>query len=429
MATTFEKTWQFSTNQAMDLTSTTVTWHNEAWWMKAFICGQLATSVYSALSGAALTSYQGLWTVYYSCDATNVGTAGDGIDRWGSVGSTTGTSGSAASLVTGATVTGAIRITGVTGLGSSLGNFLTITGAATAANNSPTNTPYKIVKVNSATDVEIYNPNGVVSDANNGAISWTERNNFTFDNTKITGAATAHSWMVLKSPAALGPYYLIIDLNVATVGTIGVVVVAKTAPTGGTTSARPTSTDEVTISTTSFFTTGTGRMHGGIATDGNFHILSSADGSGWVGFLMFQVLADTKSNDLYKALLYCRGGGSGNNLASFTGLQAQTTSSVRHFNGSVVLAPTALYMSGTAVNNQFFNSFLTTADYVDSSYPDWPIYWLVTTVGYQSLKGRWVDYRWCPFSMLDGTAESNQSTPTSVVVNDIWVPYNAVPTI
>ena len=434
MATTFEKTWQLSANQTLSITDQNQALHNIIWWFKSFTCGQLATSAYKDGYGVALTTYQGLWTCYYSCDGTTVGTAGDGVDRWGTQGATTGTTGAASSLVSGATITGAIRITGVTGLGSAIGNFLTITGASTSANNSPTNTPFKIVKVNSSTDVEIYNPNGVTGDAFNGAISWSERTNFTFNNTTVVNSAGAHSWFVIKSPAALGPYYIILDLNSATAGVCSISM-SKTSPTGGTTSARPTSTDEVQLSgwsSINFFNqtptaTIQTRAHGGLATDGNFHVISSADTASWIGMIMFSIPAETKTGDAYKALMFA----SGTQSVSLVGnLQTTTKVGSKNFNGLITLSPQACSWFGNAGGSQrYFNNQMSTTDYTDSLYGDLPIYWYIATAGYKTMKGRWVDYRLCPEGLAQGTVESTQASPTSMVVGGIWVPCYIIPII
>ena len=83
----------------------------------------------------------------------------------------TGQSGAAASITLGATVT----VTGLTGMtAASINNFLEISGAATPGNNGS----FLIVTFNSATSVDISN-GAAATDANNGAISWTERSAYT----------------------------------------------------------------------------------------------------------------------------------------------------------------------------------------------------------------------------------------------------------
>lgn len=67
---------------------------------------------------------------------------------------------------------GVSTITGLTGMtANSVGNFLTVSGAASAGNNGT----FLIINFISATSVDISNAAGVAPDANNGAITWTER--------------------------------------------------------------------------------------------------------------------------------------------------------------------------------------------------------------------------------------------------------------
>lgn len=448
--TTFEKTWQFQSNNLMDTSNATNDYKHLMWWYKAFLKGDVSNNVgsngqgtafnYQGLNGSTLTSISGLWTCYYSCDGVNVGTAGDGYDRWGTQGLTTANSGSAASLVSGATITGAIRITGVTGLSSSLGNYLTITGSATSANNSPTGTPFKIVKVNSATDVEIYNPNGVTGDANNGSISWQERGLYTTPasySTIVNNAAGAHSWIVLKSPAGLGPIYFTIDLNVSTNNVS--FVYAKTAPTGGSTTARPTSVDEVYPSAGNWNNIQvhnggtTVRAHGGLATDGNFHMMSSFDGNGFFySIVMLQYIAEAKSLDNYPVHMYFKGANSGVlTIGNITGNNTLTNASFfgRTRTGLTMIANDATQWCWNTSSGQLFVNALTTTDYADSQYNDMPVYIYNQVSGYKSLRGRWIDYRWCPGNIPSGAIESSQTSPTSVVIGNFWIPYNAIPQI
>ncbi len=439
MSTTFEKTWQLIQNQTMSDTSGVINnSKNMWWWLKSFLKGDIALL---NNSGAALTSYAGLWTCYYSCDGVNVGTAGDGYDRWGVQGTTTANSGSAASLVAGATITGAIRITGVTGLGSSLGNYLTITSATTSANNSPTQTPFKIVKVNSATDVEIYNPLGVTGDANNGSIVWAERGAYTaptFGNVAtgtvaVAGplqySATTHSWFVLKSPPTLGPYYLIIDLLSSTIGSF-YLSLSKTAPTGGTTSARPTAVDEIQMTNWQniAFTNGgstANRAHGGLSTDGYFWMAASVDAIGYRSFMMFQTLTEAKSTDSYPAYFYFSGASilpviANINSASYGGMKSRS--------GAISLGAYGTCPAASTSSTGVFN-LMVGPDFTDSSYGDFPIYIYITTVGYKSIRGRLMDIRHAPTLLVNGVVESSVATPSSMTIGNIWVPCYTAPVL
>jgi hypothetical protein len=70
---------------------------------------------------------------------------------------------------------GVSTITGLTGMtANSVGNFLTVSGAAAGGNNGT----FLIISFVSATSVTISNAAGSAPDANNGAITWTERRTY-----------------------------------------------------------------------------------------------------------------------------------------------------------------------------------------------------------------------------------------------------------
>lgn len=77
------------------------------------------------------------------------------------------------------TVTAGIAtITGLTGMtAQSVGRMLTLSGAASAGNNGT----FLIVNFTSSSSVDVSNASAVASDANNGAISWTERTPYSLE--------------------------------------------------------------------------------------------------------------------------------------------------------------------------------------------------------------------------------------------------------
>jgi hypothetical protein len=87
-----------------------------------------------------------------------------------------GQTGAAANIT--AFATPDLTITGLTGMtAQSVGNFLTLSGAANAGNNGT----FLITSYISANSVTVSNVSGVAPDANNGAITWTERSNYTLE--------------------------------------------------------------------------------------------------------------------------------------------------------------------------------------------------------------------------------------------------------
>ena len=435
--TTFEKTWQFDYNRRMDATSQTTTNKNAIWWVKGFLTGQTAKQTVGGVVQGDLT--QGLWTVYQSNDgAGNFGSAGDGYDRWNTAGATTGNSGSAATITTGATITGAVRLTGLSGLtAASVGNFIGIQGAATAANNSAGGTSaasgtigWRIVNFISSSSVDVYNPVAVTGDANNGSIQWNERNPPTYNTTNLVNAVggSNHSWMILKSPLALGPHYLIIDYN-STNNYFASLGFSKTAPTGGTATARPTAADEVMFAANyivSNATTGN-IVCGGLTTDGYFFFHTNR-GNGTQNpetAVIWQIPAETKSADGYKAVMYFAGTQAGGGTGPFLQAQFATTANwaTRNFNGATT--STGIVASiWTFSTTSAFATTMTLSDFADGQYDDLPVYLILTTLGQYSVKGRIYDFKWCPNSLPIGFTEPNPSSVQSIALGALWVPSN-----
>lgn len=87
-----------------------------------------------------------------------------------------GQTGSAANVTT--TASPLVTITGLTGMtAQSVGRMLTISGAASSGNNGT----FLINTFNSSASVDVVNAVAVASDANNGAITWTERQPYSLE--------------------------------------------------------------------------------------------------------------------------------------------------------------------------------------------------------------------------------------------------------
>ena len=136
------------------------------------------------------------WRYLESSDGATIDTTGNPAnDKWGAPVSTGGT-GAAASLSS--KTLDDITVTGVTGMSiDSVGRFLTITGAATGANNGT----FQIVAFVSATSIRIRNAAGVAPDANNGSIAWTEVDHEL--QTYPTGLDNVSAWTLLQGPSTL----------------------------------------------------------------------------------------------------------------------------------------------------------------------------------------------------------------------------------
>lgn len=105
---------------------------------------------------------------------------------------------------------GVATIGGLTGMtADSVGRFLTLSGADTAGNNGT----FLIITFNSATSVDVSNPAGGSPDANDGAISWVEREAYSLlddldfertDRSAIKGVSYDAAIPTYQRPTAVG---------------------------------------------------------------------------------------------------------------------------------------------------------------------------------------------------------------------------------
>lgn len=128
-----------------------------------------------------------------------------------------------------------------------------------------------------------------------------------FDETKIirgTGGA-ARSWIVLRSPNALldGPWYLVIAFN-GTADDRATFTLSRTAPTGGTTTAHPTSSVETANADRPFThnDTSTRRFSISMEANGSFWFVSAVTGGYRMGFAVSEIV-NARSVDVARCCL------------------------------------------------------------------------------------------------------------------------------
>jgi hypothetical protein len=141
---------------------------------------------------------------------TKISNSDPAADQFGT--GTVSNVGAAAASIT-AIANGRATVTGLTGIvADDKGRFLTITGAASAANNNH----HQIEEILSTTSVRIDARNFVVvaPDANNGALTWTIRNTVGDVYSSFTALQTTVAWW-----CAQGPSILRIPITSAAVGT------------------------------------------------------------------------------------------------------------------------------------------------------------------------------------------------------------------
>lgn len=262
----------------------------------------------------------------------------------------------------------------------------------------------------------------------------------TFDASKIvrTTGGGARSWAVFESPSALGPVYLCMDYT-GSADNLATWAWSKTAFTGGTTTARPTSTDEFVSSVFAFCETGVSaaaKVHKIVTSSGHYILMNGRTGLGKPSHAQgFLPVTEIYSGDVWPFFGFVDAGSSSNGPfhANQNSWRAGTSPSMRTrtWNGgtAVNLAPLA-YSYSSSTGADFLGSLMTASDQADGKYIDLPVYAGVVTSGTTySLKGRLYDIRWTHSGIGDGTMfQQADGTLTHVKIGSSWVPCTVQPT-
>jgi hypothetical protein len=459
--TTFEKTWQFDLNRAAaDNTTALGLIKSFYWWWKEFLQGHMVDPI------AGVAPSAGMWTVLGSSDS--VTGALDGVDRWQTSGAYDGTK-----LVRGVNAPTLFNIGGAAG-GSwpagvyhfsvcskdSLGNvgLLGTDVAATLSASQALQFSVSGSAPNGAVGWRVYI--GTAGGAAGVYTQFADIAGVPLTNVQVlgpgsctagtpTGVAGVHSWIVLKSPIFTTPagsmnFYMILDMVGPQDNNAIYPVFCKAVPTGGSNTVRPTSTDEFTSASTlanqyanGFVADGSaGTMHfnGWLTTDGCWLVLNAKQGAGWPYYgAFFQVLAETRANDLYPAVAFaCYNAGAGGVMGPFgiRGTNWQLSNSSAFMNrlsdGTSTTGSSFLVLCiAQGGSNQFINqwSYPSGKDYADALVGDSPCYFGNMDASKSSFRGRFVDIR--VVAGQPGFAVEPVSGPiVSGNAGDIWLPMN-----
>lgn len=258
-----------------------------------------------------------------------------------------------------------------------------------------------------------------------------------FDVTKLVRAvgAVAHSWMVLKSPDALGPYYLLIDYSGAA-DREAAFNFSSVAFTGGTITVAPTSTRPQTMTLAFCDDVAAIQKASRVADiDGNFWLFLGQQGTGKCQFLLgCQTLMDAHAADTHKvAGCFQFDETTGILMAAYNGTWAgnaiSTTSPafrMRSANGGVGLNEVGAVVpvvGAGAPSFLFAGTEMVTVDAADGSYGFFPTYVYSMTLTYKSLRGRLPDVGWAPANTGTGML-SPVGAPTNVCIGGSWFPWS-----
>lgn len=246
-----------------------------------------------------------------------------------------------------------------------------------------------------------------------------------FDGTKIIRAAAgvAHSWFILRSPAAIGSFYMLIDLGTAADTSI-LISFSKNAYVGGTITARPTSTVEFVGPNSTQWGAGNAANHNmQFVTDanGNCYVHNGQVGTGYVNMaLWFGALAEARageSHNFFCAFHY---------LASGRGAPGGSSQIVTGRTTSNSAAITGGMLRWTLAGNTAQG--VLEANCQDSAFDTLPCIVGNTNAGLAGFRGRFPD------AVSGGAMNVGGSDPTTgaqerVCFGDFVTPHSVVPAL
>jgi hypothetical protein len=264
------------------------------------------------------------------------------------------------------------------------------------------------------------------SDSATAGMDASDRWTSSFDASKIVRAsgAVAHSWIVLYSTDLDG--YMLIDWNTASDATCHFTF-SKTAFTGGSITAAPTSAVSWTYSSQQFTSASivAAHMFGLLAEDGDFHIKFGQDASGQFTFaLSCFALAGTRTGDAHNLWSYCEYATGG--VWTRSSINAAASSKIKGRNKDNTAAVEASIPVPMIGGSTYVMSDVGTADATDGLAGDfWTTVYSYTT-SHKSQRGRLRDIALAPEAAAVGTVEPISGPPyATVVVGDTWHPYSA----
>lgn len=277
------------------------------------------------------------------------------------------------------------------------------------------------------------------SDGVTAGMDGTDRWGAAFDGTKLVFSGTAgaaRSWIVLKSPAALGPWYLTIAYNTAN-SYQAEFIFSKGAPTGGSATADPTKGSAVFSWATQQFSDNTiteRKTSCSKTANGDFHILSTKTGGGIAHFHLGGVLpsgVDART-DAYKFIGMC----DYLDLFKFNSGQFHAGLAMKaiHTDGLTVLADLKAVIpvvnsAAHGLNHSVFDAAyygMGGTDGSDSKYGATQILVMnnSATAAHRTIKGRLPDMYWAPRDVAEGAVTPSDTAIEYAKFGHIWLPWS-----
>ena len=246
-------------------------------------------------------------------------------------------------------------------------------------------------------------------------------------------AASPHTWFVLRSPAGLldGPWYLCFDYIGPTNDQTASFIISKNVFSGGSTSARPTSTGESVASSQVFSSASSGAAKIHLQTDANggFRFQRSRNGTGYFDFfLSVEPLVEYHTGDASRTFLSCHyldsGRGAWTMQASpqMRGMCSDGTTAITSTN--VAFAELTFRPGGLLMTSY------TTTNALDSTVDALPcVYVYDNTTGLRGIRGRFPDMWIVGNQVVVGSTFPGSGNPERMLVGNYMSVGSVAPSL
>lgn len=273
------------------------------------------------------------------------------------------------------------------------------------------------------------------SDASTAGIDSTQRIGTTYNAakwTRVAAGGTPHTWFVLQSPSGLldGPWYLCVDW-IGSSDQVATFVISKNVFSGGSTSARPTSTNESVLTAQTFVesTVAAGKSYFVTDANGGFRFLLSRNSVGFFEFyLAIESLVEARtSGDAGRTMMFCqqtpssRGAGQQELALAVRGLAQD---------GTTVLASTTAAMTQMGFPAGGFASIYTTTNAIDAQVDGLPCGWIYdNTASHKGIRGRVPDWWAVASQVAVGSTVPATGNPERIVLGSVMIPGSVAPSL
>lgn len=241
-------------------------------------------------------------------------------------------------------------------------------------------------------------------------------------------AGGVRSWIVLTQANITSGFQLLIDLNAGSTAysTASFYVSPSAGFTGGTTSARPTATDEIAISGVvgtgwGPATTSASRIHVAMSTDGQCTRIFVCSGNIVGGMWILDRIKAPRAGIALPFVAGVVSNSGGVNVVTKANLN-----DVQALRGKFSTTIAGLYMTGEGANGLLVGGLVSTADDIDSAYSVSNIGLLSTTSGARGRFGQLFDLFWGSSGPTNGDDYDETSNMVLAQMRDVLHPAGGV---